>query len=77
MKRYWQILINVSNRNPFDILGAVSQGIRAIWVDRARKGWVDSLLPVPAHLINLDKRLKSIMTVNDLDEISDTLASLA
>ncbi|KAJ4292955.1 hypothetical protein N0V88_005618 [Collariella sp. IMI 366227] len=29
--------------NPFDIVGAVAAGLKAVWVDRERKGWVDQL----------------------------------
>ena len=29
--------------NPFDVVGAVAAGLRAAWVDRAGKGWVDGL----------------------------------
>lgn len=29
--------------NPFDVLGAVSAGMRAAWVDRKGTGWVDGL----------------------------------
>ncbi|KAK4143073.1 HAD-like domain-containing protein [Dichotomopilus funicola] len=29
--------------NPFDILGAVAAGMRAVWVDRKATGWVDGL----------------------------------
>ena len=28
-------------RNPFDVTGARSAGLQAIWVDRPGKGWVD------------------------------------
>lgn len=29
--------------NPFDVVGAVSVGMKAAWVDRAGAGWVDRL----------------------------------
>jgi 2-haloacid dehalogenase len=29
--------------NPFDVIGAVNVGMKAVWVDRAGAGWVDSL----------------------------------
>jgi 2-haloacid dehalogenase len=29
--------------NPFDVVGAVSVGMKAVWVDRSGAGWVDSL----------------------------------
>jgi 2-haloacid dehalogenase len=31
--------------NPFDIVGARSVGMNAIWVDRACKGWQDAAVP--------------------------------
>ncbi|KAJ5679077.1 hypothetical protein N7462_007321 [Penicillium macrosclerotiorum] len=31
--------------NPFDIVGARSMGMHAIWVDRARRGWQDAAAP--------------------------------
>lgn len=31
--------------NPFDIVGARSTGMNAIWVDRAAKGWQDAVSP--------------------------------
>lgn len=31
--------------NPFDIVGARSMGMNAIWVDRAGKGWQDAVAP--------------------------------
>lgn len=31
--------------NPFDIVGARSVGMNAIWVDRAGKGWQDAAVP--------------------------------
>ncbi|KAK5796423.1 hypothetical protein VI817_005708 [Penicillium citrinum] len=31
--------------NPFDIVGARSVGMQAIWVDRARRGWQDAAVP--------------------------------
>jgi len=29
--------------NPFDVVGAASMGLRAAWIDRAGRGWVDRL----------------------------------
>ncbi|KAK4192249.1 hypothetical protein QBC35DRAFT_484696 [Podospora australis] len=29
--------------NPFDVIGAVGAGLKAVWVDRTGKGWVDRL----------------------------------
>jgi 2-haloacid dehalogenase len=31
--------------NPFDIVGARSVGLNAIWVDRNGRGWVDAAMP--------------------------------
>ncbi|GIJ86410.1 hypothetical protein Asppvi_005298 [Aspergillus pseudoviridinutans] len=31
--------------NPFDVIGARSCGMHAIWVDRARRGWMDAAVP--------------------------------
>lgn len=30
--------------NPFDVVGAKSAGMKAVWVDRERAGWVDELM---------------------------------
>ena len=29
--------------NPFDVVGAKNAGMKAAWVDRSGKGWVDGL----------------------------------
>ncbi|KAK4231955.1 HAD-like domain-containing protein [Podospora fimiseda] len=29
--------------NPFDVVGAIAAGLKAAWVDRTQKGWVDNL----------------------------------
>ncbi|KAL2870567.1 haloacid dehalogenase, type II [Aspergillus lucknowensis] len=31
--------------NPFDVVGARSVGLNAIWVDRAGQGWIDAAVP--------------------------------
>lgn len=31
--------------NPFDVVGAVSCGLKAAWVDRPGKGWQDNMCP--------------------------------
>jgi 2-haloacid dehalogenase len=31
--------------NPFDVVGAVHAGIKAAWVDRAGRGWIDAMDP--------------------------------
>jgi 2-haloacid dehalogenase len=36
--------------NPFDVTGAVAAGLKAIWVDRSRKGWIDQL-GKPTHIV--------------------------
>ncbi|KAJ0425031.1 HAD-like domain-containing protein [Aspergillus carlsbadensis] len=45
--------------NPFDIIGARSVGLNAIWVDRAGKGWVDAAVP----------RLRPTAVVNSLEGV--------
>jgi 2-haloacid dehalogenase len=37
-------LASLSCSNPFDVTGALSVGMKAIWVDRAGAGWADQLL---------------------------------
>ena len=39
-------------RNPFDVSGARAQGMNAIWVDRAKKGWTDQLGLGPTKIVN-------------------------
>ncbi|KAA1477038.1 haloacid dehalogenase [Dentipellis sp. KUC8613] len=48
--------------NPFDVTGARSCGMRALWVDRARKGWAD-------HLLDGVKDTKATRVVHGLDEL--------
>ena len=45
--------------NPFDIIGARSMGMHAIWIDRARKGWQDAAAPElhPTAIIHSLERL--------------------
>lgn len=31
--------------NPFDVVGARSVGMQAIWVDRPNRGWQDAVAP--------------------------------
>ncbi|KAL4862286.1 hypothetical protein BDV12DRAFT_179032 [Aspergillus spectabilis] len=45
--------------NPFDIVGARSVGLNAIWVDRNGRGWVDAAMP----------RLRPTVVVRSLKEI--------
>jgi 2-haloacid dehalogenase len=40
MKELWLV-----SGNPFDVVGARSMGMNAIWVDRAGKGWQDAAVP--------------------------------
>ncbi|KAL4921333.1 HAD-like domain-containing protein [Aspergillus aurantiobrunneus] len=44
--------------NPFDIVGARSAGMNAIWVDRSGAGWADAAVP----------RLRPSVVVSKLDE---------
>jgi 2-haloacid dehalogenase len=45
--------------NPFDVIGARSCGMHAIWVDRGRRGWMDAAVP----------ELQPTAVVHDLTEI--------
>ncbi|KAF7157289.1 hypothetical protein CNMCM5623_001412 [Aspergillus felis] len=45
--------------NPFDVIGARSCGMHAIWVDRARRGWMDAAVP----------DLQPTAVVHDLNDI--------
>lgn len=36
--------------NPFDVVGAVAAGLRAVWVNRDGKGWIDKLGDVVGDL---------------------------
>ncbi|KAL3485983.1 HAD-like domain-containing protein [Aspergillus germanicus] len=49
--------------NPFDIMGARSVGLNAIWVDRAGKGWMDAAVP----------RLRPTAVVKSLEEVLDVV----
>lgn len=50
--------------NPFDVVGARSVGLNAIWVDRAGRGWIDAAVP----------RLRPTVVVRSLVEILDVVA---
>ncbi|TFY61817.1 hypothetical protein EVG20_g6913 [Dentipellis fragilis] len=52
--------------NPFDVTGARNCGLRALWVDRARKGWAD-------HLLDGDKDTKATRIVHGLDELVEVV----
>ncbi|KAI1848381.1 hypothetical protein JX266_005687 [Neoarthrinium moseri] len=50
--------------NPFDVVGAKSAGLKAAWIDRAGKGWVDRLdtLHVPSIIATgVEDAVKSIL----------------
>ena len=49
--------------NPFDIVGARSVGMNAIWVDRAGNGWTDAAVP----------RLRPTAIVDNLEKIVDEI----
>ncbi|KAL5532383.1 hypothetical protein ACEPAF_5953 [Sanghuangporus sanghuang] len=57
--------------NAFDVTGSLSTGMRAIYVDRARNGWKDELLPLEAP-----RALEPMKIVHGLEEIPGLLASL-
>ncbi|KAI5120067.1 hypothetical protein M0805_002629 [Coniferiporia weirii] len=56
--------------NPFDVTGALAQGMSTIWVDRARKGWTDGLLPLHAGGATGPTKI-----VHGLVEIADFVAA--
>lgn len=58
-------------RNPFDVTGALTSGMRAIFVDRSRRGWADALLPLHSSI-----DLEPMKIVNSLEEIPGLLAFL-
>lgn len=49
--------------NPFDIVGARSVGLNAIWVDRGGRGWTDAAVP----------ELKPTAVVRNLEEIVEVV----
>ncbi|KAL4819564.1 HAD-like domain-containing protein [Aspergillus spinulosporus] len=51
--------------NPFDIVGARSVGLNAIWVDRGGRGWTDAAVP----------ELKPTAVVRNLEEIVEVVQS--
>ena len=51
--------------NPFDVVGARSVGMQAVWVDRAGNGWVDQLV----H----ELEGKPTVVVRDLEEVVDAV----
>ncbi|EJD07841.1 haloacid dehalogenase [Fomitiporia mediterranea MF3/22] len=56
--------------NPFDVTGAIAQGMRAIWVDRAGKGWADGILP-----IHSSSEFEAMKIVHSLQEIPELVSS--
>lgn len=58
MRRVWLI-----SSNPFDIVGARSMGMNAIWVDRVGDGWKDAVVP----------DLQPTAIVNSLEHIVDVI----
>ncbi|KAH8110890.1 haloacid dehalogenase [Phellopilus nigrolimitatus] len=63
--------------NPFDVTGALAQGMSAIWIDRADKGWTDSLLPLPSQSKAGEVSASGpTKIVHRLEEIVEYMASL-
>jgi 2-haloacid dehalogenase len=58
MSKIWLI-----SGNPFDIVGARSTGMQAIWVDRANAGWKDAAAP----------DLRPTATVHSLEHIVEEI----
>ncbi|KAH7018111.1 uncharacterized protein B0I36DRAFT_335327 [Microdochium trichocladiopsis] len=57
----------VISANPFDVVGAKAAGLRAAWIDRAGKGWVDRLdeMRVPSvTATGVDEAIKAILSWN-------------
>lgn len=55
----------VVSANPFDVVGAKAAGMRAAWIDRAGKGWVDRLdeMRVPSvTATGVDEAVKAILS---------------
>ncbi|EIM83943.1 haloacid dehalogenase [Stereum hirsutum FP-91666 SS1] len=55
--------------NPFDVCGARSSGMRAIWVDRVGKGWADRLLEP-----NVGGPTKIVRSLREVKAIVDEIA---
>ena len=56
--------------NPFDVTGARAAGLRAIWVDRAGKGWQD-------RLGGGAEELRPTYIVHSLEEVAEVLKERA
>ncbi|KAH7012510.1 uncharacterized protein B0I36DRAFT_339504 [Microdochium trichocladiopsis] len=57
----------VISANPFDVVGAKAAGLRAAWIDRAGKGWVDRLdeMRVPSvTATGVGEAIKAILSWN-------------
>ena len=57
----------VVSANPFDVVGAKATGLRAAWIDRAGKGWIDRLdeMRVPSvTATGVDEAVKAILAWN-------------
>ncbi|KAH7012678.1 HAD-like domain-containing protein, partial [Microdochium trichocladiopsis] len=57
----------VISANPFDVVGAKAAGLRAAWIHRAGKGWVDRLdeMRVPSvTATGVDEAIKAILSWN-------------
>lgn len=60
--------IRIFYRNPFDVSGARSSGMRAIWVDRAGRGWVDRCLePSVGGPTKIVKSLREVKAIIDAE----------
>jgi 2-haloacid dehalogenase len=55
--------------NPFDVVGAVSVGLKAVWVDRTGAGWVDNLGEGDLG--------KPTIIVSDLGDVLDAIKGFA
>ncbi|KAL4896522.1 HAD-like domain-containing protein [Aspergillus ambiguus] len=53
--------------NPFDVIGALEVGLKAIWVDRARAGWKDQAMP----------SLQPTAVVHQLEEVAGVVQGQA
>jgi hypothetical protein len=55
---------NTGRRSPFDVVGAKVAGLKAAFVDRAGKGWIDRLDPINVPSIvadGVEEAVKSIL----------------
>lgn len=61
MSQMWLI-----SGNPFDIVGARSVGMNAIWVDRAGHGWTDAAVPELRPTAIVDSLEKIVDGINNV-----------